>query len=106
MIIGDSVRSIEILISGIGNEINLLIDVVKKRVITKNKMMLITNDQIDELLRIIRLWKNEYTGDTVLDGECFLITINMGNKIEVIKGQGSYPDNYQNLKDWISDFYE
>lgn len=105
MIIGDSVKSIEILITNLENEINLIIDVEKKRVILKDRMMIITSDKIDELLRIIRAWKNEYNG-TIIDGESFLIKINVENKVEIIKGQGEYPNNYQTLKDWISEFYE
>jgi len=58
----------------------------------------ITKEKIDLLLRIIRTWKPNYTGNNI-DAEEFTITINQ----DVIKGKGDYPDNYYMLKDWLGD---
>jgi len=100
------VKLIEIVISYLDNENKILIDCVKKQVIIDNRMDLIKQDKIDDLIRIIRLWKNEYNGSEIIDGESFLIKINTGDMIEIIKGRGNYPDNYDNFKEWVSGFYE
>lgn len=99
-------KSIEILVKSVGIEQKIMIDCVKKQIIIDNRMDLIKQEKIEELLRIIRLWKNEYSGLNVVDGESFLIRINTGNMIEIIQGKGNYPDNYNDFKEWISVFYE
>ena len=63
-------------------------------------------EQIDDLLRIIRTWSSVYKNKNYLDSESFLIKITDDSRTEIIKGQGDYPDNYQLFKEWISEFYE
>jgi len=97
---------IEIDIYNLGSEINILIDMFGERLIVNNMMKKVTKEQIDELLRIIRDWKNEYGINNKIDGERFLVKIKDGDKIEIIKGEGGYPDNYHLFKEWIRGFYE
>ena len=95
-------KSIEIYID---IEFNILIDVINKIIILNNKQKEITDEKINELLRIIRTWENSYQSNNIIDGEEFLIKINTDNKTEIIKGKGKYPENYNLLKSWIGDIY-
>lgn len=97
-------NSIEINIENIGNIINIKIDIIKKKIIINNIEKDITEDKIDGLLRIIRTWDNNYQNNNLIDGESFEIRINTTNETEIIKGNGSYPDDYQLLKEWIGEF--
>lgn len=99
-------NSIQILIDTITSNIDIYIDILKETIIVNNKEQNITKEKIDDLLRIIRTWNNEYNNPKVIDSETFLIKINMLDGTEIIKGRGDYPDNYLSLKEWISDFDE
>lgn len=100
-------NSIEIHINNIGNNINILIDVTNNKIIINGQAKNITLEQINELLRIIRTWKSVYNNKTkVIDTETFNIIINTEEGIDMIKGEGEYPDNYYELKKWIGEFYE
>lgn len=105
MIIGDAMKSIEIIVNGLGYEKNLLIDCKKNRIVINNRIDFISQEKIDELLRIIRLWENHYSGD-LIDGDSFFIKINMENGYDIINGHGGYPENYLSFKEWISGFHE
>lgn len=98
-------KSIEIIIGGLDGEKKILIECNKKRIIVNEKIDFISQEKIDELIRIIRTWKNQYVG-SLIDGDSFFIRINMESGSEVIEGRGKYPDNYLNFKEWVSDFYE
>lgn len=57
----------------------------------------INQDVINELFRIIRLWKNEYGNSNKLDQDEFYINVDG----DIIHGKGVYPNNYKELLDWI-----
>lgn len=97
-------NSIEIIIDN--KNIDIYIDIVRKIIITNNKEQKITEEKIDELIRIIRTWDNVYNNKNIIDAESFFIKVDTNEGIEIIKGSGEYPDNYILLKEWISDFYE
>ena len=98
-------KSIEIIINSIDSDKRLLIDCSQRRIIVNERIDFISQNKIDDLLRIIRLWKNQYFGN-LIDGESFFIKVNMDGNLEIIEGHGKYPNNYLNFKEWISDFYE
>ena len=99
-------NSIQIVIDSQTENKDIYIDVIKKIIIINNKEQKITEEQIYELIRIIRTWKNEYSNSNIIGAERFLIKIETKNETEIIKGSGEYPDNYILLKEWISDFDE
>ena len=99
-------NSIEIIIDSKTENIDIYIDVVKETIIINNKEQKITEEKIDDLIRIIRTWDNVYNNSNVIDSESFFIKINTNDGTEIIKGNGEYPDNYILLKEWISDLDE
>ena len=103
--IGDSMNSIEISVANIGNNINIFIDVKKYKLIINNKTKDITEEQLSNLIRIIRTWNSNYpSNNNEIDTETFLIRINTDSETDVIKGNGTYPDNYLAFKEWIGEF--
>ena len=99
-------NSIEIIIDNKTENIDIYIDVVKETIIINNKEQKITEEKIDDLIRIIRTWDNVYNNSNVIDSETFFIKIDTNNGTEIIKGNGEYPNNYILLKEWISDLDE
>lgn len=99
-------NNIEIIIDNKTANVDIYIDVVKQIIIVNNKEQKITEEQIDDLVRIIRTWDNVYNNPNVIDAESFFIKIDTNSGTEIIKGNGEYPDNYILLKEWISGFNE
>lgn len=99
-------NSIEIIIDSKTANVDIYIDLVKETIIVNNKEQKITEEQIDDLVRIIRTWDNVYNNPNVIDAESFFIKIDTNSGTETIKGNGEYPDNYILLKEWISGFNE
>ena len=63
-----------------------------------NNEKIISKEEIDNLLRIIRLWKKEYGTLDRLDAEEFYINVDG----DVVHGKGVFPNNYNELKNWIN----
>ena len=64
---------IEININSLSNELNMIIDVKGLFVITNQFRKNITQEKIDDLLRIIRNWSEFYDYSEELDPEKYLI---------------------------------
>ena len=100
------IRSIEIEINSINEEFNIFLDIINYKIKIDDKEKNIEKEWIDDLLRIIRTWKKEYSSSKMLDAESFLIRINSIDGTDIIKGKGDYPENYMTLKKWIGDVIE
>lgn len=97
---------IEITVTNLSNERFIYIDVKNQIVKFNNKEKKIEENFIDELIRIIRCWDNEYYGNNIIDSEKFLIKIITDNSTDIIKGNGKYPENYYVFKKLIGELYE
>ncbi len=80
---------------------NYLIDVHKKIIQTNVKEKAISQEAIDNFLRIIRNWDKKYFDNKIIDGEKFKIIISYNGKKEIIEGLGGYPSNYHELKTFL-----
>ena len=65
---------------------------------TINNEKEISKEEINNLLRIIRLWKKEYGTGNGLDLEEFYINVDG----DVMHGKGVFPSNYHELKEWVN----
>lgn len=99
-------NSIEIYINNIGIETNIIINNKNNLITINNKTKEISEEKINDLIRIIRTWKNEYKNKKKIDSETFKIIINSNTETETITGNGDYPDNYNTFKEWIDDINE
>lgn len=68
-----------------------------------NKKYAITEDFTNEVLKIISVWKNEYSIDNNIDSEEFFILVNSKDGQTKFHGKGVYPHNYDYLKKIIGD---
>ena len=101
------VDSIEISIkSGINTKYSSLFDFKNNLCIINDKKIMINDITESRLLRIIRTWKNNYGNSNNIDAEEFLITVISNNVIEIIKGKGNYPNNYDELLEFLGDLYD
>ena len=76
--------------------INCISLVIENDMINNEKI--VSKEEINNLLRIIRLWKKEYGTSDGLDLEEFYINVDG----DVMHGKGVFPNNYHELKDWIN----
>ena len=74
--------------------------------IINDKQVLLNEDDINNLLRIIRYWHNEYRNDKFISKEEYFITINTDDEEETINFNGSYPDDLYILLDFLGDLYD
>ena len=96
------IDTIEIIIkNGIIESTSLLLIYEKNICYLNNKKYAVDETFKEELLRIIRTWKNEYGSSSDIDSEEFLITITTKNTKETIHGKGNYPNNYNSLIELI-----
>lgn len=99
-------NSIEIYIENLKNTLSINIDLDNNIIFVNGIKKSITNEKIESLFRIIREWENNYNNNNTIDGENFSIKIITNNNVNVITGNGDYPKNYIEFKNWIGEFYE
>ena len=99
-------NSIEIFINNLYSEMYLYIDIKNNVVKINNKEKNIDDEDINNLIRIIRNWDNEYKSNKIIDGEQFIIKLNTSKGTEVIKGKGDYPKNYHAFKELVGRLYD
>jgi len=87
------------------NELYVVIDLLGKYIEINNNRIDINCNDINNLFKIIRLWNNKYVDNNIIDSEEFKINIYSSDGIEVIYGKGKYPNNYNELKDWVGGMY-
>ena len=99
--------SIEITINSIGNDINIFIDTINYKTKINDIEKEISKEKLNELIRIIRVWHPIYQNKSNKpDIETFIIKINTNEGTDIIKGEGDFPNNYIEFKNWIGEFYE
>lgn len=100
-------KSIEISLTNLSNNIYILIDIKNNKITINNKQTTIDEEQINNLLRIIRTWKSNYQNNhKIIDSEKFEIKIDTQEGTDIIIGNGKYPENYFEFKEWIGELYD
>ena len=92
-------KSIEIDITSLNNEQNIFIDITNMQININGSIKKTTEEQINNLLRIIRTWSNCNDSKT-MDNQKFNIII---DDKEVITGSTTLQDNYIELESWINE---
>jgi len=96
-----NIDKIEIL----SNNIKLTIIPNENKLIRQGKSTTITNEEIEQLIRIIRYWKSDYYSNKDFDGAITLIKIYYDNKIDTIKIIRKLPDNYDEFNKYVRLLY-
>ena len=95
-------NSIEINISNYATNNNIYINIKRNTIIINNETKQIEQEKINELLRIIRTWKNNNNVQSkIIDAEKYIIKINTNTETEIIEGYGHLEKNYNLFKTWI-----
>lgn len=71
-----------------------------------NKMLDITKEEIEELIRIIRVWDNEYIDNSYTDGINFCVKVHYDGKVDIMKGRRAVPDNYEDFNKYVKKIYD
>ena len=93
-------NSIEINIANLNNQTHIYIDIRNMQMKTNNELKEITQEQVEELLRIIRTWPND-NNSKILDSEKFIIKIETDNITETIVENSLSQKNYLELESWL-----
>lgn len=93
-------NSIEINITNINNQTHIYIDIRNMQMKTNNELKEITQEQVEELLRIIRTWPND-NNSKILDSEKFIIKIETDNITKTIVENSLSQKNYLELESWL-----
>ena len=75
--------------------------------IINDKSIFITKEDIDDIARIIRLWKSKYINNSVLNEVKYYINLydKDGNDIGKYLFDGDYPDNFNSLIIKLGEIY-
>ena len=71
-----------------------------------NKKHTVSDEYLQEIVRTIRLWKNEYGTSKTMDSEEFKVIVKTKEKEETFHGKGIFPDNYEHLKELLGDLHD
>ena len=71
-----------------------------------NEMVcILENDDIDNIIRIIRNWKYEYRNNTIIGENHYFINIMSEGKEYVYNFDNEFPDDFKTLVDYIGGIY-
>lgn len=93
-------NSIEINIANLNNQTHIYIDIRNMQMKINNELNEITQEQVEELLRIIRTWPND-NNSKILDSEKFIIKIETDNITKTIVENSLSQKNYLELESWL-----
>ena len=100
------IQTIEINIKSGSKELVSAIILYPKNICYKNNQKYhITKDFLEDIVRTIRLWKNEYGSDNKLDSEEFNIVVKTKDNEEKFHGKGIFPENYRSIKELLGDLH-
>ncbi len=101
------INTIEVIIrSGIFDSIHLIISYPRESCYMNNKIYTLNDKFLDELVRTIRLWDNEYGYDQMIDSEEFKVIVTTNEKEEIFHGKGIFPSNYQGFKRLLGEIHD
>lgn len=86
---------------------NLIVILPKQnKLIIEERTKDISDEKIEDLIRIIRTWNKEYFNSKLMDGEKFEITIYSDGKEDTIRGIIGLPNNYEEFSKYIRSLYD
>lgn len=88
------------------NDIKFIIFPKKKQVLIDNKYYPITEEEIENLIRITRNWNHEYSDYSYLDGNIFAVSIHYDGKVDRMRGIRGMPSNYQEFANFVRSIYD
>jgi hypothetical protein len=81
--------------------------VIKNNIcIINDKNVYIDNNTIDDILGIIRLWKDKYGNNPLRNNNYYIRIYSNDEVINDYSFNGSYPKNFKNLLDLVGDIYD
>ena len=74
--------------------------------IINDKALFITEDDYYDIFRVIRLWKELYKNNSIINETKYFIKVYDNNKLSAkYEFDGAFPDNFQNLVRVIGEIY-
>ncbi len=96
------VDAIEIIINnGALVQTSALIAYKQKVCYLNEKKYEVDDSFLEEFVRILSQWKNEYGTKSGIDVEEFKVTVYSGKREDVFHGKGIFPDNYSRIKELL-----
>lgn len=101
----EDIKKIEIRIISLTRNIELIIIPETLKIYVEDKINDISLHEIEQLLKIMCLWNNEYIDDKIIDSEKFIIKIYTDHGVDEYYGNGKYPANYQAFIEEVEKLY-
>ncbi len=74
--------------------------------IINDKSVFITKDDYYDIFRVIRLWKESYKDNSIINENKYYINIyEDGKLVDKFEFDGAFPDNFHNLVSIIGEIY-
>ncbi len=96
-----NIDKIEILV----NDISFTILPKENKLIKKDKITTISDEEISYLISIIRTWKSNYYNNKYFDGNVFEIKVHSNDKVDIIRGTRNLPENYEEFSKLVRSLY-
>ena len=94
------------MIEVVENSIKFIIFPKKEKVLISDKYYPIKKEKVEDLIRIIRTWDNEYNDLRHFDGNYFEVNIYYDGKVDKVRGVRGEPANYQEFIDFVRSIYD
>ena len=100
------IKEIIITITNAGISNNIILFLNDKKAVVDNNTITIDDEKVENLIRIIRTWKNTSLNSNIIDDENYIIKIISNNGEEIIKGKANSTKDYEMFKNWLGDLYD
>lgn len=101
----DYIDKIEIKITNLSQNMELIVIPSTLQVYTKNNTKTITKEWLDDLLNIICKWDYKYIDNSIIDAETYTIKVYTEGTVDEYFGKGKYPRNYIDFINLVRDVY-
>lgn len=88
------------------NDINFIIFPKKEQVLIDNNYYPITEKEIGDFVRIIRIWDNQYMDNSYFDGNRFNVNVYYDGKVDKMSGIRGIPSNYEAFTKFVRSIYD
>lgn len=83
---------------------NVIID--NNNAYINDKTLLLNEEDIDNIIREIRAWKEEYKKNALEESDYYIRLYNNDELVKAHLFHGSFPENFNNLLEIVGDLYD
>ncbi len=78
----------------------------KEKVLIDDEYYPIEKEKIENLIKIICAWDNDYVSSESLDGNYFEVSVYYDGKVDRMRGMRGIPSNYEEFVNYVRSIYD